>query len=332
MTKKIFLTGGTGFLGSYIIKELVERGYEIKALRRGNVVPFYIDKKIFAKVEWIQGDVLDITGLIEGMHGCDAVIHAAGKVSFQRRDRESVYQINVEGTANVVNAAIEANVTRFVHISSIAAIGRSATGDLVTEEKKWQPSKINTHYAISKYHAEIEAWRGMGEGLDMVIANPSTIIGFGDWNTSSCAMYKNAYKEFPWYTDGINSFVDVEDVARAVVQLMDSKISNERFIISSETWPFQQLFNTMADALGKKRPSRLATRTIGKLAWRLEKLKSFFTGKKPLLTRETARIAHSKTNFSNRKILEALPGFSFTPLKQSIDTASKKYLNPLQPL
>jgi len=163
-----------------------------------------------------------------------------------------------------------------------------------------------------------------------VIANPSTIIGYGDWNTSSCALFKNVYNEFPWYSNGINGFVDVEDAARAIVLLMEENISGERFIINSDNWPFQKLFNTIATAFQKKQPTREGTPLLAALAWRMEKVKSFFTGDKPLLTKETARIAHSKTNFSNRKILKALPGFSFTPLEQSIENACKKYINQSQ--
>lgn len=332
MSTKVFITGGTGFLGSYIIKELVGRGYSVKALRRSTKIPFYIDPAVFAAVEWVEGDVLDIIALDHAMKGVNTVIHAAATVSFHKSDRSEMYKVNVDGTANMVNIALDNNIDRFVHISSVAAIGRSATGDEVTEEKKWESSKINTHYANSKHAAEMEVWRGMGEGLNTVIANPSTIIGYGDWSSSSCSLFKTVYKSFPWYSDGINGFVDVEDVAKAIVLLMESTISGERFIINSENWPFQKLFNTIADAFGTKRPWREATPFLGQIAWRIEKIKSLFSGKKPPITRENAKVAHSKTHFSNRKIREALPNFSFTPLDQSIERASKKYLNPLQKL
>lgn len=329
---KIFVTGGTGFLGSYIIKELVQRGYSVKALRRSGKLPFYIDPSFFDAVEWVQGDILDVMVLDEAMEDVDAVIHSAATVSFHKQDRHRMYKTNVEGTANLVNVAIENNVGRFVHVSSVAAIGRSNEGDEVTENKKWQNSHINTHYANSKHGAEMEAWRGHGEGLNLVIANPSTIIGYGDWNTSSCSLFKNIYKGFPWYSDGINGFVDVEDVARAIVLLMESDKHGERYIISAENWSFQQLFNTIADAFQKKRPWRKATPLLGQLAWRFEKIKSIFTGHKPPITRENAKVAHSKTFFSNRKIREALPDFSFTPLAQSVENACKKYLNKVQPV
>jgi dihydroflavonol-4-reductase len=332
LSKKVFITGGTGFLGSYIIKELVSKGYPVRALRRSIKLPFYIDAAVFAPVEWVEGDVLDVVALDEAMKGVDAVIHAAATVSFYKSERGEMYKVNVDGTANMVNIAIENNIGRFLHISSVAAIGRSNTGEEVTEEKKWQSSNINTHYANTKYGAEMEVWRGMGEGLNTVIVNPSTIIGYGDWNSSSCSLFKTVYKGFPWYSDGINGFVDVEDTARAIVLLMESSISGERFIINGDNWSFQKLFNSIADAFGTKRPWRKATPLLGQLAWRIEKLKSLFSGKKPPITHENAKVAHSKTYFSSRKIREALPGFTFTPLDQSIEKAGKKYLNPLQKL
>jgi dihydroflavonol-4-reductase len=230
--------------------------------------------------------------------------------------------------------AMEKNIPRLVHISSIAALGRTAHGGQVDEEKKWEESKMNTHYAKSKYRAELEVWRAMGEGLNAVIVNPATILGYGDWNVSSCAIFKSCYNEFNWYSPGINGFVDVEDVARATVLLMESSYNDQRFIINGDNWPFKQLLETIADGFGKKRPSRQTTTLIVSLAWRMEKIKSLFTGQRPLLTRESARVAHSKTYFANDKILKALPGFSFTPLQESIRKACEKYLtraNKLQP-
>jgi nucleoside-diphosphate-sugar epimerase len=325
-TGSILVTGGTGFLGSYIIKALVEKGYMVRAIRRGNKLPGWISKEILDKVEWVEGDILDVISLEEAMEGIDTVIHSAAIVSFAKKDRKQMYQVNVEGTANVVNMALEQQVKRLVHISSVAALGRTAGGGQVNEEKKWEESKVNTHYAKSKYKGELEVWRGMAEGLDAVILNPSTILGYGDWHSSSCAIFKNVYEEFKWYSPGINGFVDVEDVAKAAVLLMESNITEQRYIVNGDTWPFQQLMNTMADHFGKKRPSRATTPFLIALAWRLEKIKSFFTGKKPLLTRESARVAQSKTYFANDKLRKALPGFSFTPLEESIKKACKKYL------
>jgi len=321
----ILVTGGTGFLGSYIIKQLVEKGYAVRAIRRSNNLPSWIPKEIIDKAEWVEGDVLDVVALQDAMEGIDAIIHSAAIVSFAKKDRKEMYKVNVEGTANVVNMALEKKVKRLVHISSVAALGRTADGGHVDEEKKWEESKVNTHYAKSKYKAELEVWRGISEGLETVILNPSTILGYGDWNRSSCAIFKIVHEEFKWYSPGINGFVDVEDVARAAILLMESPISEQRFIANGDTYPFKKLQDTIADGFGKKHPSRPTTPFLLAIAWRIEKLKSLFTRKNPLLTIESIRVAQSKTSFENGKILKALPGFSFTPLEETIRKACEKY-------
>jgi nucleoside-diphosphate-sugar epimerase len=324
------VTGGTGFLGAYIIKNLVEKNIPVRAIRRSVKTPFFIPTNVWEQVEWVEGDVLDVVALDEAMQGVDAAIHSAAVVSFEKQHRHEMYNVNVEGTANVVNMAIEHNVNRFLHVSSVAALGRKTIAELVTEDKKWEESKSNTHYGLSKRKAELEVWRGFAEGLEGVIINPSTILGFGDWHQSSCAIFKNAYKEFAWYTKGINGFVGVEDVAELTVQLLLSNISNKRFIVTADNIPFQQLFNDIAEGFGKKKPNREATPLLGQLAWRVEALKQIITGKKPLLTRETAQVAQSQTRFDNSALLRALPQFSYQPVTDVVKDACKKYLQALE--
>ena len=171
----------------------------------------------------------------------------------------------------------------------------------------------------------LQVWRGISEGLEAVIVNPSTILGYGDWTSSSCAIFKSVYNGFKWYTPGINGFVDVEDVARATILLLESTINEERFIVSGDSWPFRKLQDTIADGFDKKRPHKQTTPFLLSVAWRMEKIKSLFTGKKPLLTKESANVAQSKTWFDNDKILAVLPGFSFTPLEETINKACQQY-------
>lgn len=321
----VLVTGGTGFIGAYIIKELIDKGYAVRAIRRSNKLPFFIPPDILDKVEWVSGDVLDVIALDESMQGVDRVIHSAASVSFVKSERAQMYNTNVDGTANIVNLALENGIKKLVHISSISALGRTFAGEHVNEEKKWVISKFDSHYGISKNKAEMEVWRAIGEGLDAVIINPSTVLGFGNWHDSSCAIFKNLYKGFMWYTRGINGFVCVEDVAKIAVLLMESDISGERFIINHENWEFKKLFDTITSAFGKTHPSWEATPFLSNIAWRFEKMRSLIKGDKPLITKETTRIALSKTYWQNDKILSALPDFSFVPLEQCITNACKKY-------
>ena len=326
----VLVTGGTGFLGAYIISQLMENGYAVRAIHRNGPMPFFLPDAIREKVEWVRCDIRDPLGLEDAMAGVDAVIHAAAKVSFLKKERREMYSVNIDGTAHVVNAALTRQVPRFVHVSSVAALGRTNGGE-VSEEKSWEDSKYNTNYAISKFYGEMEVWRGIGEGLRGVIVNPSTILGYGDWNHSSCALFRNAWREFPWYTEGINGFVDVTDTAKAIVRLLATDISGQRFILNGDNWSFRQLFTTIAREFGKKPPSREATPFLAGIAWRVEKIKSFLNGKPSLLTRESARVATSSTFFDNSKILRQLPDFRFTPLEETIRAACQAYQHAGQP-
>ncbi|HNA97163.1 MAG TPA: SDR family NAD(P)-dependent oxidoreductase [Chitinophagaceae bacterium] len=321
----ILVTGGTGFLGSYIIKLLVEKGYRVRAIRRSSKLPTWMDESVFKNVEWVEGDVLDVVALEEAMEGVEAVIHSAAVVSFLKKERKTMYQVNIDGTTNVVNVMLEKNINRLVYISSVAALGRTAGGGHVNEERKWEDSKINTHYSITKHKAEMEVWRGISEGLNAVILNPSTILGFGDWTTGSCAIFKNIQKGISWFTPGINGFVDVEDVAKATMQILESEITEQRFIVNGHTWPFKKLQETIAENFGKKKPTRAANPFLLGIAWRIEKIKSLLTGQKPLLTKESAKVACSQTWFENEKLLNALPGFTYRPLEETIKKACDQY-------
>jgi len=329
LSKKILVTGGTGFLGAYTIKELVEKGYAVRAIRRSPKLPFFIEPAVWERVEWVEGDILDVVSLDAAMNGIDNVIHSAALVSFGKGDRNKIYQLNRDGTANVVNMALEKQIGRLVHISSVAALGRTAAGDHVNEEKKWVENRINTHYARSKHLAEMEVWRGMAEGLNAVIVNPSTILGYGDWHQGSCALFKKMYDGFRWYTNGINGFVDVEDAAKVIVLLMESEITEERYIINAENRSFRQLLTQIAEGLNKKPPSTEANPVLSGLAWRLDGLRSLLKGTRPVLTKESAKIALSKTYFENDKLLRALPGFRFRPIEETVKNACKKYLQAI---
>ncbi|MFM8709631.1 MAG: NAD-dependent epimerase/dehydratase family protein [Sphingomonadales bacterium] len=325
MLKNILVTGASGFLGSYLLVALRQRGYHVRALVRHQKRPAWIDPDILNEVEWVEGDILDIISLEEAMEGMDAVIHSAAMVSFAPQDSKPLYQVNTEGTNNVVNAALEKKIKRLVHISSVAALGRVAGGGWVDEKAKWKEGPLHTHYARSKFQAELHAWRGYSEGLDTVIINPSTILGFGNWEQSSCAIFKQLYDGFRWYTGGLNGFVDVQDVARATLLLLERAPGGQRYIVNGDTWTFQQLQFCIADGFGRKRPSMKASGFLLGLAWRIEAIRSWLTRKRPLLTRESARVAMSATRFDNRKLLNDFPDFAYTPLEQTIREACTKY-------
>lgn len=324
----VFVTGGTGLVGGYLLRQLLQEGKKIKALYR-NRYPSLLTPEEVEAIEWVQGSIFDTVLLDEVCASVSEVYHCAGLVSFNPARRDELVQVNMRGTANVVNACLQGGVRKLVHVSSVSALGRKRDGMTVNESAKWSEESNLSNYGRSKYLAELEVWRGISEGLNAVIVNPVIILGVGDWDESSAATFKNAYQEFPWYTEGISGFVAADDVARAMIRLMASEISGEKFIISAENLPYREIFNMMAKYFGKRPPHRKVSPLLAGLVWRLEALKGWLTGKDPLLTRETAETARMKVYFDNRKLLEALPDFRYSAVEQCIAASCAEYLRRL---
>ena len=324
----VFVTGGTGLLGGYLLRELLKKGEKVKALYRDQY-PYLLSGQEIEAIEWIRGDIHDTVLLHQVCSEVEEVYHCAGLVSFNPSRKDELMRINVQGTANVVNACISGGVKKLLHVSSVSALGRKRNNATVDENARWSEENNLSGYGKSKYYAELEVWRGISEGLSAVIVNPTIILGVGNWDDSSAATFKNAYKEFPWYTEGISGFVDAEDVALCMTKLMKSEIREERFIISAENLGYREVFTKMAANFHKKPPKWKVSKAIASIVWRWERLKSLFTGDDPLLTKETAETALMKVYFDNSKLLKYLPGFSFKPLEQSIAESCHEYLRRL---
>lgn len=284
------------------------------------------DLKALPGVSWVQCDLLDVFAIEEVMQGVQEVYHCAAVVSFKPADKEWLLHFNVESTANVVNAALEHDVHKLLYISSIASLGRKANGREITEEEQWEESGNNSTYARSKYLAELEVWRAMGEGLHAVIVNPGIILGEGDWSDGSSRLMKIAYNEFPFYTSGINGWVDVADVVRAMYDLMQSDVTDERFILTEGNHAYKDIFTMMANALGRKPPRVHASKWMTGMVWRWNMLKHRLTGGELTITRETAHTSQNKNFYSNQKLLQYLPHFRYTPMPQTIERMAQAYL------
>jgi dihydroflavonol-4-reductase len=312
----VFITGASGLVGSHLLRQLVKEGQQVRALYRSAIPSF----EGADQVEWVQGDILDIVSLEEALSGVDHVYHCAAIVSFNPRKKALMHRINVEGTANVVNACLSAGIRRMVYVSSIAAMGRIREDGPINEEMKWSEETSNSEYGKTKYLAELEIFRGIGEGLDIVIVNPVIILGAGDWSKGSTEIFKTVYDEFPWYTEGTGGFVDVEDVVRAMILLMTAeKVCAERFILSGVNMSYRNLFESIAENFNKKPPQRKVTPFLAGLVWRWEGLKSWFTGNDPLLTRETARTAAARVKIDNSKFQRYFENFTYQPIAASVE-------------
>ena len=324
----VFVTGGTGLLGARLIFDLVNAGYQVRALKRStsdlSVVQdvFKQNAQSADQIDWVEGDVLDYYSLLDGLEGVEDVYHCAAMVSFNPKAKEAMMKINVEGTANLVNACLEKGIRKLCYASSVAAVGQVLDDSVITEETDWKTSVGKSNYSVSKYQSEQEVWRGIEEGLDAVIVNPSIIIGPGQWKKSSARMFLDVNRGMKYYTSGINGFVDVRDVTQSMIQLMQGNIVGERYIINGENLAFKEVFDGIADALGKKRPTIKVSTWMLEVFWRADKIRTILTGGKPLISKEIAREANNISNYSNQKISKAIQ-LNFTPIHQSIkDTAA----------
>ncbi len=319
----ILVTGAGGLVGSHLVKQLVSEGNKVRAIYRSTIpLPEVADA-----VEWIKGDILDIVSLEEAMKGVQQVYHCAAAVTFNPKKKALLHQTNVEGTANVVNACLNEGISKLLFVSSVAALGRIREDVPIDEEMNWSEETSNSEYGKSKYFAEMEVWRGIGEGLNAVIVNPVIILGAGDWTKGSSEIFKSAYDEFPWYTEGISGFVDVTDVVRAMILLMESANTAERYILSAENLPFREVFTQIAKNFGKKPPHRKVTPLLSAIVWRIEAVKACFTGKDPLLTKETARTATAKVYFDNNKFKLFFVNFQYTPVAVSLKRICRELTN-----
>lgn len=326
------VTGATGLLGSHLLVELAQRGEAIRALYRSaakrertkHVFFFYVGESaqsLWDRIEWFQGDILDVVALEEAMQGCARVYHCAALVSFNRRDFQRMIKVNRQGTQQVVDVALHLKIEKLVHVSSTAVFtrNREIEDELISESSKWISGQETSGYAISKYNAEREVWRGVEEGLTAVIINPSLLIGAGHWNDSSLKIFRTVSEGFPFHTAGSNAFVDARDVAKCMVMLMHGPFHDQRFLCTGTNISFKDALYTIADVLHKPRPSRFANKWMTGLAWRFSWLKSLFS-QDQTLTKESAESAMRKTRYDSSSIQAAL-SFEFTPFRESVENA-----------
>lgn len=325
----ILITGATGLVGARLLFDL-SKNERVKALRRTSskldVVNriFSSDPGRLNNIEWVEGDVNDIYSLEDAFENVDIIYHSAALISFLPGDRNLMMKVNVEGTANMVNMALEKKIMRFCHISSVAALGRIAGSELVDENNVWKTSSENSNYAISKYGGEREVWRAIEEGLSAFIINPTIIIGPGDWNTGSSQMFSSVNKGLKFYATGSTGFVDYRDVSKCAIELMEKGVSGKRFVINGENLPYKFVFEKIAESLNKPKATIKVTPLLAELGWRAETLRSFIMRDKSMITKETARNGNMHWKYLNDKIKNEI-GIEFTPIVSSIEHTSDYY-------
>ncbi|WP_431156781.1 NAD-dependent epimerase/dehydratase family protein [Winogradskyella poriferorum] len=336
----ILVTGGTGLVGSHLLYQLVLNKEKVRAtyrrektLQRVKYVFSYFEEnseELFNQIDWVEADINDIPALEQAFKGITHVYHCAAFVSFEPDKYKLLRKINIEGTANIVNLCLSSSIEKLCYVSSIAAIGHKENPEaLIDEQTPWNPEEDNSVYAITKYGAELEVWRGTQEGLNAVIVNPGVILGAGYWNGgSSGSLFKQVYKGMTYYVKGIVGYVDVFDVVDAMIKLMNSNINNEGFILISENMTFQEFQNKVARDLNVKPPQKEAKSWLLGLAWRLDWIGHKLFGKRRNLSKQTAKSALSITRYDNSKIKKALD-FKFKTIDQSIEEICELYKRDL---
>ena len=327
----IFVTGGTGLIGSFLLRELVARGHAVRALHRGTVPPALA---ALPGVEWVPGELGDDLLLLAAI-GPDVthVLHCAGLVSYAPQDEDALLQVNAEGTAAVVNACLARPGVRLGYVSSVAALGggppaADAGGALpaphrVDESATWDLGASHPAYATSKYLAELEVWRGATEGLSAVIVNPSVVLGPGDWDRSSTRLLRYAHDEHRFYTRGLLNFVDVRDVVAQFLRLtLELPVGpTERYILNGGQCELGEFLRQVARALGRRPPTTMVPDWAAEVIWRAEHLRSLLTGARPLITRDTARASRRPARYDTSKV-QAATGLGFRPLADTIAWAA----------
>jgi nucleoside-diphosphate-sugar epimerase len=331
----ILVTGGTGLVGAHLLYKLVSNNEKVRAIYRNekklsntkNIFSLYTKDHdtIFKSIEWVRADLLDIPSLSDAFIDIRKVYHCAAFVSFEPDKYPLLRKINIQGTANIVNLSITNSVEKLCYVSSIATLGSTLDNLTIDEETVWNPEADNNVYAIAKYGAEMEVWRGTQEGLDAVVVNPGVILGAGIWRYGTGSLFKKAAKGLKFYTKGTIGLVSVEDVINIMIELMKSDIINERFVLVAENWTYKDFLKALTNSVHSKPPQKLASSALLNITWRLDWLKHKITGKRRLLTRHLARSLANEDYYSSKKLKTAL-NYKFKTIDKIIIAVGEAYL------
>ncbi len=319
----IAISGANGLLGSFIVRKLIDGQKPFVALKRSGSDTSLLND-VAEKITWRDADILNPLSLEEALKDCTHVIHSAAVVSYNTHRANEIMEINAIGTRNVVNACLEQNMRKLVHISSVAALGRQKDQTLIDESNKWVDSPFNSVYAKSKYKAELEVFRGQEEGLNTLTLNPSVILAPADWHRSSAKIFRYAWKERPFYIDAYLNYVDVRDVAAIACEFADRNHSGERFIINAGNIPFKTLFEKIAAHFKVQTPRIRLSKKMLMMAAKLESIRTFATGSEPMITHETAQIADTRFFYDNKKIKKIL-NFEFQSIDNTLEWCCSYY-------
>ncbi|MFZ4436112.1 MAG: NAD-dependent epimerase/dehydratase family protein [Flavobacterium psychrophilum] len=330
----ILVTGATGLVGAHLLLRLLEKKQAVRAIYRNSssiaktkvLFEKHNQLTLFEQIEWIQADITDLPRLEIAFQEINQVYHCAGLISFDPSDEEKLRKINIEGTANVVNLCLAFGVQKLCFVSSISTIGAAPLHSMPCDEScEWNPELPHTDYAISKYGAEMEIWRGYQEGLAVVLVNPGVILGPYFWESGSGELFAKVAQKFPFYSSGSTGFIGVTDVVHTMIQLMESAISGERYILISENKTYEAVLKEIAQAMNSSIRWMAIRKWMVSLAWRLDALAGILLGKKRVLSKQLAQTLFESTSYTSEKIKKEL-GMAFSPINQVIQETASAYL------
>jgi dihydroflavonol-4-reductase len=332
----VFVTGGTGLLGSHLIYTLISQGETVRAIHRKTsnrdilkkVISYYKGDpdELCNAVEWIECDICDYDKLETVMHGADLVYHCAAAVSFENRNKNYIIDNNVKGTENIVRACLKNKTGKLCHVSSNAALGAYDGETMVNEDHGWNGAGYHSPYATSKYLSEREVWKGISNGLNAVIVNPTIILGPGNWNRGSSSFFSQLDRRMLFYTSGTNGYIDVNDLVNVMITLTKSNISGERFIVNAENLTYGQFFTMISRSLKMRRSMIRVPKLFSYAAIPIVYFLEILTRGKTVLTKEMIKVAWSRTTYDNSKIIKDT-GISFTPIEKSVEAIAEIYLS-----
>jgi dihydroflavonol-4-reductase len=317
---KTLVTGGTGFIGSAVVRRLLARGRAVRCLVEASAPRRNLDG---LDVEIVVGDILDPAVLRRAIEGCDAVYHLAAIYALWVPDEKVIYDVNVEGTKNVLFAALRAGVRRVVHTSSIATVG-IVDGGVADETSPFTDWTGSNAYIRSKYQSDLDARRLAGEGLPVVIVCPAFPFGERDVGPTPTGSFivEALHRRVPGYTEGGFCAVDVDDVAECHVLAETQGRIGERYIAGAHNVTYKDFYERVTTIAGLPPIRRkLPSRAVLAMAWAMEQ-QSRWTGKKPRITQQAARYALRRAWFDSGKAVREL-GMPQTPLDVTIEKAVK---------
>lgn len=321
----VFVTGGTGFVGSHLVRQLLESGHKVRTLVRPTSNLANLNG---LDIEYVQGDLRDLESLRKAVQGCSLAFHCAADYRLWAEDTNELYESNVKGTENILQACREGKVDRVVVTSSVAAVGLPKNGGPGNEEVPVTLEDMIGHYKRSKFLAEHVALKAAEEGQDVVVVNPSTPIGDRDIKPTDTGKIITRFLngQMPAYVNTGLNLVDVEDVCRGHILAAEKGRAGERYILGGWDMTLQQILLELADITGLKAPTVELPLWFAYIVGAVDTFVCTKMHKAPNVPLEGVKMAHKLMYFSWQKAHKEL-GYEPKPIRPALERAVRWFID-----